>query len=324
MMPEATSQETIAAQLEIVREYDAAIEDVWELWTTKAGIESWWGPDGFEVEVSELDLRPGGRLRYTMTATAPEQREFMAKASLPLSTELQLTYTDVRPYERLAYEAPMDFIPGVESYAVATSVELRLAGARVQMILRFDRMHDELWTERARAGHESELARFARVLQSRNGQPLLPNNQPTNSEVSPVSVETTDTQPQTAVPTMNLELVPVPVSDVDRAKAFYESAGFGDVRDIQVTDEMRVVQLTPPGSGCAIVFGTGMGPMTDMEPGSVKGIHLVVEDITAAHEALVKRGVEVGEVEDMGGVLYAWFSDPDGNLWTLQQWSRSN
>ena len=79
------------------------------------------------------------------------------------------------------------------------------------------------------------------------------------------------------VPDMKLELVPIPVSDVERAKAFYEQVGFGDLHDNQITETMRVVQFTPPGSSCSIVFGTGMGPITDMVPGSVKGIHLVVE-----------------------------------------------
>ena len=122
------------------------------------------------------------------------------------------------------------------------------------------------------------------------------------------------------VPDMNLELVPVPVADVDRAKRFYESIGFGNVHDTQVTPEMRVVQLTPPGSGCAIVFGTGMGPITEMTPGSVKGLHLVVDSMEASRAALIARGADLSEVQDMGGVLYSWFSDPDGNLWTLQEW----
>lgn len=125
---------------------------------------------------------------------------------------------------------------------------------------------------------------------------------------------------QSAVPDMRLELVPVPVSDVDRAKTFYEQAGFGNVHDTQVTETMRVVQLTPPGSSCAIVFGTGMGPITDMVPGSVKGLHLVVQDMAATRDALTKRGIGLSDVEDMGGVLYSYFSDPDGNMWALQQW----
>lgn len=125
-----------------------------------------------------------------------------------------------------------------------------------------------------------------------------------------------------AVPDMRLELVPLPVSDVERAKAFYLQAGFGNLHDTQVTESMRVVQLTPPGSSCAIVFGTGMGPITDMAPGSLKGLHLVVEDMVASRAALRARGIELSEVEDMGGVLYSYFNDPDDNMWTLQQWPR--
>jgi catechol 2,3-dioxygenase-like lactoylglutathione lyase family enzyme len=120
-----------------------------------------------------------------------------------------------------------------------------------------------------------------------------------------------------------LELVPIPVSDVDRAKAFYaEKVGFDvdlDVNadtDDRVSDERRVVQLTPPGSACSICFGIGV---IDTPPGSVQALHLVVSDIEAARVELAERGVEVGEVQDLGGVLYAPFSDPDGNGWTLQQ-----
>jgi catechol 2,3-dioxygenase-like lactoylglutathione lyase family enzyme len=122
-----------------------------------------------------------------------------------------------------------------------------------------------------------------------------------------------------AVPDMRLELVPVPVSDVDRARAFYEKAGFHLEVDTRPTDTMRVVQFTPPGSACSIVFGTGMGELTAMKPGSVKGLHLVVADMDTARSALVTRGLEVGEISDVQGVKYAGFSDPDGNLWLLQE-----
>ena len=126
------------------------------------------------------------------------------------------------------------------------------------------------------------------------------------------------------VPEMRLELVPIPVSDVERAKAFYEQVGFGNVHDTQVSETMRVVQLTPPGSSCAIVFGTGMGPITDMTPGSIKGLHLVVDDMSAIRSALRARGIELSDVDDMGGVLYSYFRDPDGNEWALQQWPSSD
>ena len=119
-----------------------------------------------------------------------------------------------------------------------------------------------------------------------------------------------------------LEVVQVPVSDVDRAKAFYsEQAGFDLDRDHQVSDDVRVVQLTPPGSGCAIVIGTGL---SEMAPGSVQGLQLVVADIDAAREALVGRGVDVSEIQVLGrpglpGFRFASFRDPDGNGWALQE-----
>src|SRR5947208_2707769 len=122
-----------------------------------------------------------------------------------------------------------------------------------------------------------------------------------------------------AVPEMKLELVPVPVSDVDRAKAFYEQVGFQLNVDTRPTDTMRVVQFTPPGSACSIVFGTGMSGITDMTPGSVKGLHLVVDDINKARSALVQRGITVGEITDFKTVKYAEFHDPDGNVWLLQE-----
>jgi catechol 2,3-dioxygenase-like lactoylglutathione lyase family enzyme len=123
---------------------------------------------------------------------------------------------------------------------------------------------------------------------------------------------------------MKLELVPVPVTDVDRAKAFYEQAGFDLNVDVEPREGMRVVQYTPPGSACSIVFGTGMPGISGMDPGSVKGLHLVVADIDEARADLGGRGVQVEEVEDMQGVKYAPFSDPDGNLWLLQQFPASD
>jgi catechol 2,3-dioxygenase-like lactoylglutathione lyase family enzyme len=119
---------------------------------------------------------------------------------------------------------------------------------------------------------------------------------------------------------MKLELVPVPVADVDRAKAFYvEKAGFHADLDVRLNDTVRIVQLTPPGSACSIVLSTGL-PALDMPTGSLRGLHLVVGDITSARRALIERGVLVGEVEEHDqGVKYAAFSDPDGNTWTLQE-----
>jgi predicted enzyme related to lactoylglutathione lyase len=115
-----------------------------------------------------------------------------------------------------------------------------------------------------------------------------------------------------------LELVPVPVTDIDRAKAFYsDQAGFKVDVDVSPAEGVRIVQLTPPGSYCSITLSTGL-PTLDMSPGTLRGLHLVVADIAAAREELIGRGVDVAPVEDMGGVYYASFADPDGNTWTLQ------
>lgn len=151
----------------IERTYAASIDDVWELWTTKEGIESWWGPDGFSVEVRSIDLRPGGQLRYAMTATAPPQIEFMKRAGMPLTTESTITYIEVAPKRRLAYEHLVDFVPGVGPYSVSTVVELHPTAGGVKMVLRLDPMHDEEWTKRAVMGWESELGKLAKVLEGR-------------------------------------------------------------------------------------------------------------------------------------------------------------
>jgi len=114
-----------------------------------------------------------------------------------------------------------------------------------------------------------------------------------------------------------LELIAVPVSDVDRAKAFYvDRAGFHADHDHRISDELRFVQLTPPGSACSIAIGTGV---TDAEPGSVKGLQLVVEDADAAHRDLAGRGVEVSDVQDFPWGRFVFFADPDGNNWAVQQ-----
>ena len=113
-----------------------------------------------------------------------------------------------------------------------------------------------------------------------------------------------------------LELVAVPVSDVDRAKAFYtEKAGFIADHDHRVSDEIRFVQLTPPGSACSIALGTGLG---SMQPGSLQGLQLVVPDVHAARAELVERGVAVGEVQEFPWGSFVFFSDPDGNGWAVQ------
>jgi predicted enzyme related to lactoylglutathione lyase len=115
---------------------------------------------------------------------------------------------------------------------------------------------------------------------------------------------------------MRIELVQVPVSDIDRAKAFYvEQVGFNDDYDHQVTDELRFVQLTPPGSACSIALTSGAHQMT---PGSVDGLQMVVDDAEASRKELAERGVEVSEVQEFPWGSFVFFKDPDGNGWALQ------
>lgn len=115
---------------------------------------------------------------------------------------------------------------------------------------------------------------------------------------------------------IKLELVAVPVTDVDRAKAFYEKIGFHADHDATVSEDIRFVQLTPPGSACSIALGKGV---TRMEPGSLDNLQVVVTDIEEAYEDLRRRGVEVTEIQDMPWGSFVYFSDPDGNGWAVQQ-----
>lgn len=116
---------------------------------------------------------------------------------------------------------------------------------------------------------------------------------------------------------MRLEVVQVPVADVDKAKSFYtDRLGFALDHDVEYIPGIRVVQLTPPGSAASIVIGTGM---TSMPPGSLEGLQLVVPDMDSTRAELLRRGAEISEVQDIGGISFAYFSDPDGNRWVIQE-----
>jgi uncharacterized protein YndB with AHSA1/START domain len=157
------------ARFSIERSYAAMIEECWALWTTRAGIESWWGPEGFDVKVTAIDLRAGGEMVYHMTAVAAEQVQFMQRAGMPLTTEARVTYTEVAPPGRLAFKTLADFVPGVTAYEVGTLVELQAMAAGTRLLLTFDAMHDDVWTERARAGHESQLRKLDGLMAERAG-----------------------------------------------------------------------------------------------------------------------------------------------------------
>lgn len=149
------------------RTWQGAVEDVWDLWTTAEGIEAWWGPDGFSVKVRRLDLRPGGELRYAMTATAAPQVDFLKRAGMPLTSETLIVFKEVVAPRRLLYTNVVDFVPGVAPYRVDTLVELHARGEQVELVLTLDAMHDEEWSQRAAMGWEQQLTRLERILAAR-------------------------------------------------------------------------------------------------------------------------------------------------------------
>jgi uncharacterized protein YndB with AHSA1/START domain len=147
------------------RTYPAPAPEIWEMWTTAGGIEAWWGPDGFAVEVLDIDVTPGGRMSYSMRAIAPEQVAYLEKAGMPVVSKHEVTYTEVAPYHRLAYQHLVDIVPGVETYQVGTMVELHSEGGGTLLTLTLDAMHDAHWTGLAVAGWENELDRLTRALE---------------------------------------------------------------------------------------------------------------------------------------------------------------
>lgn len=164
MTKKGESEHAARRRVTLERTFKAPLEDVWELWTTKDGIESWWGPDGFRVEVHTLELRPGGKLAYDMIAVGAEQLEFLKKAGMPPRHAARVTFTEVTPMTRLAYLHAADFIPGVDPYDVKYLVELFASADSVRMVLTFDAMHDEHWTNMATQGWEMELRKLERAL----------------------------------------------------------------------------------------------------------------------------------------------------------------
>jgi uncharacterized protein YndB with AHSA1/START domain len=154
-----------AARLE--RTYHAPARLIWELLTTPAALDEWSAPDGFETRVSELELKPGGQLRFTMTATAPEQIAFMQNTGNSHSTEFRRTFTEVAPPTRLAYVTPIDFGPDQEPYEHLTTIDIQPAGDRTHLVMTVDPLHDETWTRLHRAHRSSELDHLEATIRRR-------------------------------------------------------------------------------------------------------------------------------------------------------------
>ena len=142
------------------RTYRARAEELWELWTTKKGFESWWGPEGFRVEVRSLEARVGGTLHYDMIADTPEMIEVMKQMGRPSSHQARGRFAEIRPYERLAITHVVDFLPGVKPYESTMVVEFFPSGESVRMVVTLDPMHDEEFTKMSTLGFTSQLTKL--------------------------------------------------------------------------------------------------------------------------------------------------------------------
>jgi uncharacterized protein YndB with AHSA1/START domain len=148
----------------ITRTVGASPERVWELWTTAGGIEQWWAPAGFTTEVQRLDLKEGGELVYTMTATAPEAIAFMEQNGMPLTTESRKTFTEIQDPTRLAYTSLVDFVPDHDPYDHLTIVDLEPVDEGTKITMTVEPMHDPDWTGRVIEGRANEIDNLARLV----------------------------------------------------------------------------------------------------------------------------------------------------------------
>ncbi len=148
------------ARIVVERTYRATLEEIWELWTTREGFESWWGPQGFRVEVYELDARPDGILRYEMIADSPEMIEGMKKIGQPPSHSVQSRFSELKPRERLVLTNVIDFLPGVAAYESHIAVDFQATGEQVRMVVTLDGMHDEHFTRMQEEGFKSQLTKL--------------------------------------------------------------------------------------------------------------------------------------------------------------------
>jgi uncharacterized protein YndB with AHSA1/START domain len=149
------------------RTYDGPVDDLWDLWTTKDGFESWWGPEGFRVEVSKIEARPGGTLDYDMIADRADQIAYMQKEGWEVRHRTHGTFIEVEPKRRLTLRHRIDFIPGVEPYDHEMQVEFMPEGARVRMVVEVEPHRDAHWTRMAAQGFESQLTKVAAALAAR-------------------------------------------------------------------------------------------------------------------------------------------------------------
>lgn len=148
------------AKIVVERSYRAKLEEIWELWTTKDGFESWWGPQGFRVEVHALEARVGGALRYDMIADSPEMIAAMKQMGQPTSHATRSSFTELKLHERLVLTNVIDFLPGVEPYENKIAVDFSAVGERVRMVVTLEGMHSEEFTKMQLEGFTSQLTKL--------------------------------------------------------------------------------------------------------------------------------------------------------------------
>ena len=167
-----TNNRTQPAKQPVVveRTWEADVQDLWDLWTTKDGFESWWGPEGFRVEVHEIDPRVGGKLSYDMIAVGAEQVAFMERAGQPTSHPAHGVFTEIDPPHKLTLRHMIDFLPGVEPYEHHMHVEFFVEGKNVRMVVTLEPYHNEEMTVMAKQGFESQLTKVPAVLEARRAR----------------------------------------------------------------------------------------------------------------------------------------------------------
>jgi uncharacterized protein YndB with AHSA1/START domain len=158
----ATGAEARRSQVVLERTYAAPVEELWKLWTTKQGFESWWGPEGFRAEVHTLEARVGGILHYAMIADAPEMIAAMQRMGRPTSHEARARFSEFKPLERVAITTVIDFLPGVDLYESTIGVNFFPSGKSVRMVVTLDPMHDEGFTKMSTMGFTSQLTKLDR------------------------------------------------------------------------------------------------------------------------------------------------------------------
>ncbi len=161
--PIETASRATKAKIVFERTYRASVRELWDMWTTKEGFESWWAPEGLRAEVRTMEARLGGRYEYDMIGDTPETIAGLAKFGLPPSQAVHGRFSEFRPHESLALTQMMDFVPGVAPYETTMRVEFFLAGEYVRMVLTVDTTtHSEEWTRLSKEGFESQLGKLAK------------------------------------------------------------------------------------------------------------------------------------------------------------------